>query len=113
MNPYTEVAHALAYPAEPKPAPPISLADILNAKILVVDDQEVNVRLLEGMLRIAGYTSVDSPADPTRVCELHRQNRYCLILLDLQMPGMDGFQVMEGRNELEGDGYLPILVITP
>jgi serine phosphatase RsbU (regulator of sigma subunit) len=87
-------------------------ADILNAKILVVDDWEVNVRLLEGMLRVAGYTSVQSTTDPTEVCELHRKNRYGLILLDLQMPGMDGFQVMEGLKEIEKDGYLPVLVIT-
>jgi len=90
----------------------VSLADILNARILVVDDQQANVSLLEGMLRIAGYTSVDSTTNPNEVCELHRQNRYCLILLDLQMPGMDGFQVMEGLKEIEQDGYLPVLVIT-
>jgi serine phosphatase RsbU (regulator of sigma subunit) len=90
----------------------VSLADILNARILVVDDQEANVRLLEGMLRIAGYASVESTMDPTEVCELHRKRRYSLILLDLQMPGMDGFQVMEGLKEIEEDGYLPVLVIT-
>ena len=112
MNLDTEVAHAVACPAELKHAPPAGSNDILNAKILVVDDQEVNVRLLEGMLRIAGYTSVESTTDPNQVCELHRRNRYCLILLDLQMPGMDGFQVMEGLKEIEGDDYLPVLVIT-
>jgi len=90
----------------------VSSADILSARILVVDDREVNVRLLEGMLRIAGYTCVESTTDPTEVCELHRKNRYALILLDLQMPGMDGFQVMEGLQEIEEDGYLPVLVIT-
>ena len=90
----------------------VSLADILNARILVVDDQEANVRLLEGMLRIAGYASIESTMDPRGVCELHRKNRYSLILLDLQMPGMDGFQVMEGLKEIEEDGYLPVLVIT-
>ena len=37
----------------------------------------------------------------------HRANHYDLILLDLQMPGMDGFQVMEGLKEIETDGYLP------
>ena len=90
----------------------VSLADILNARILVVDDQEANVRLLEGMLRIAGYAYIESTMDPREVCELHRKNRYSLILLDLQMPGMDGFQVMEGLKEIETDGYLPVLVIT-
>jgi PAS domain S-box-containing protein len=43
---------------------------------------------------------------------LHRKNRYDLILLDLQMPGMDGFQVMEGLKTNEADSYLPVLVIT-
>ena len=90
----------------------LSPADILNARILVVDDQQANVSLLEGMLRIAGYTSVDATTNPNEVCELHRQNRYSLILLDLQMPGMDGFQVMEGLKEIEQGGYLPVLVIT-
>jgi len=67
----------------------VSPADILNARILVVDDLEANVLLLEGMLRVAGYRSVESTTDPAAVCELHRKNRYSLILLDLQMPGMD------------------------
>ena len=90
----------------------IRSADILSASILIVDDQEANVRLLERMLRGAGYASVTSTMDPREVCELHRKNRYDLILLDLQMPGMDGFQVMEGLKEIEADGYLPVLVIT-
>ena len=50
--------------------------------------------------------------NPQEVCALHRKNRYDLILLDLQMPGMDGFQVMEGLKTNEADGYLPVLVIT-
>src|SRR6202453_1375921 len=90
----------------------VSSTDILNAPILVVDDKEANVRLIEGMLRVAGYTSVHSTTDPNQVCELHGKNRYSLILLDLQMPGMDGFQVMEGLQQIEADGYLPVLVIT-
>jgi serine phosphatase RsbU (regulator of sigma subunit) len=90
----------------------VSSADILNARILVVDDKETNVRLIEGMLRVAGYTSIQSTTNPNEVCELHRKNRYGLILLDLQMPGMDGFQVMEGLKEIEEDGYLPVLVVT-
>jgi two-component system, cell cycle response regulator len=90
----------------------INSSDILHGKILIVDDQEANVILLERMLRGAGYTSVASTMDSHEVCALHRNNRYDLILLDLQMPGMDGFQVMEGLKEIETDGYLPVLVIT-
>lgn len=90
----------------------VSPADILDASILIVDDQEANVLLLEQMLREAGYRCITTTIDPHAVCALHRANRYDLILLDLQMPGMDGFQVMEGLKEIETDGYLPILVIT-
>jgi PAS domain S-box-containing protein len=90
----------------------ISSSDILKARILVVDDQEANVLLLEQMLRSSGYVSVTSTRNPREVCELHRKNRYDLILLDLQMPGMDGFEVMEGLKEIETGSYLPVLVIT-
>jgi diguanylate cyclase (GGDEF)-like protein len=90
----------------------VSTADILDASILIVDDQEANVQLLEQMLREAGYRCITSTMDPHAVCELHRKNHYDLILLDLQMPGMDGFQVMEGMKEIETDGYVPILVVT-
>jgi len=86
--------------------------DILNARILIVDDQEVNVSLLEQLLGEAGYTSVASTMKPQEVCALHRKNRYDLILLDLQMPGMDGFQVMEGLKTNVADGYLPVIVLT-
>ena len=90
----------------------ISEQEILNASILVVDDQQSNVLLLEEMLRDKGYACVASTTDPHAVRELHRKHRYDLILLDLLMPGMDGFQVMEGLKEIETDGYLPVLVIT-
>jgi PAS domain S-box-containing protein len=86
--------------------------DILNGAILIVDDQQANVSLLEQMLQGAGYTRVASTMDPQAVCALHRRNRYDLILLDLQMPGMDGFQVMEALKTNEEDSYLPVLVIT-
>jgi len=90
----------------------IAQADILNASILIVDDQQVNVKLLEQMLHEAGHTRVSSTMNPQEVCALHRQHRYDLILLDLQMPGMDGFQVMEGLKTNASDSYLPVLVIT-
>ena len=90
----------------------ISPVDILNASILIVDDLEANVLLLDRMLHGVGYTCVASTMDPLEVCELHRENHYDLILLDLQMPGMDGFQVMEGLKAIETDSYIPVLVIT-
>lgn len=89
----------------------IKSADILAGKILIVDDRSANVVLLERMLRGAGYVNVTSTMESGAVCALHRTNHYDLILLDLQMPGMDGFQVMEGLKEIEEGSYLPVLVI--
>jgi PAS domain S-box-containing protein len=85
---------------------------LLGARILVVDDQEANVALLEQLLGDAGYANVTSTRDPATVCELHRRNHYDLILLDLQMPGMDGFQVIAALKTNSADAYLPVLVIT-
>ena len=90
----------------------ITSSDILNGKILIVDDQQADVLLLERMLHGAGYTDITTTMDPYAVCELHREHRYHLILLDLQMPGMDGFQVMEDLKKIDPDGYLPVMVIT-
>lgn len=69
------------------------------ARILIVDDQRSNVRLLEQTLRRAGYDAVSSTTEPREVGALHVQNDYDLILLDLQMPQMTGFEVM---HELQG-----------
>ena len=85
---------------------------ILDARILIVDDQQPNVNLLEQLLGEAGYTGVESTLNPKEVCGLHRRNCYDLILLDLQMPGMDGFQVMEALKTNDADGYLPVIVLT-
>ncbi|HET7063540.1 MAG TPA: response regulator, partial [Rudaea sp.] len=90
----------------------LAKSDILNASVLIVDDQEANVMLLEQLLREDGYTRVASTMNPQEVCALHRKHRYDLILLDLQMPGMDGFQVIEGLKTNVSDSYLPVLVIT-
>lgn len=86
--------------------------DLLNGRILIVDDSSASVLLLERILRGAGYTAVTATKDPHLVCGLHREHQYDLILLDLLMPGMDGFEVMAGLKEVESEGYLPVLVLT-
>ena len=68
--------------------------------------------MIEQLLADAAYTHVSSTMDPREVCALHRKHRYDLILLDLQMPGMDGFQVMEGLKTNQQDPYLPVIVLT-
>ncbi len=85
---------------------------VLSAPILIVDDQAPNVALLEQMLQAASYVAVSSTRDPRAAYELHRVHRYALILLDVQMPGMDGFQVMDALKPLEPESYLPVIVIT-
>ena len=90
----------------------ISAQDILQARVLIVDDQQSNVMLLEQMLTGAGYTNVHTTMDPSAVTGMHRRTPFDLILLDLQMPGMDGFQVMEGLKANAIDDYIPVLVIT-
>ena len=90
----------------------ISEFHIFSGRILIVDDQESNVLLLEQLLSDAGYTHVTSTMNPQEVCALHREHHYDLILLDLQMPVMDGFEVIEELKTIAADGYLPVLVIT-
>ena len=90
----------------------LTAQDILAGRILIVDDQQSNITLLTQLLTDAGYTHVSSTMDPTDVCALHRANDYDLILLDLQMPNMDGFQVMEALKTNTAQAYLPVLVIT-
>jgi PAS domain S-box-containing protein len=90
----------------------LEATEILNASVLIVDDMEANVMLLDQVLRNAGYTNISSTQNPREVVALHRAHRFDLILLDLQMPEMDGFQVIEALKEIETGGYLPVLVIT-
>ncbi len=90
----------------------ITESEIFNASILIVDDRQANVQLLEELLSDTGYTAVSSTMNPKAVCALHQQNHYDLILLDLQMPEMDGFEVMQALKVDAGDLYLPVLVIT-
>ena len=90
----------------------ISKEEILSASILIVDDKPANTMLLEELLRDIGYQQISSTMDPHSVTALYETNHYDLILLDLIMPGMDGFQVMKALGTNAGDDYLPILVLS-
>ncbi len=88
-------------------------SDLKNASILIVDDQEANIDILEGLLEMQGYTNVKTTTDPREVIPLCANNLPDLILLDLSMPHLSGFEVMEQLNELLTDGtHIPILVLT-
>lgn len=84
---------------------------IKEAKILIVDDQPANVTLIEKMLDIDGYINVISTTDPTQVEAIYLEQNSDLILLDLNMPEMDGYQVLAKIREVDPD-YPPIIVLT-
>ncbi|EHR72184.1 PAS domain S-box [Burkholderiales bacterium JOSHI_001] len=90
----------------------MSESEIRGASILVVDDQAANVKLLTRLLADAGYSRVRTTMNPLEVCAMHRREGFDLILLDLQMPGMDGFQVMDGLKTNDSEPYLPVIVLT-
>ena len=82
-----------------------------DARILIVDDSEINVLLFQKMLSKGGYRNVETLTDPQEVAAQYQTNAYDLILLDIRMPGMNGYEVMEELNKVKGDEYLPILLI--
>lgn len=81
-------------------------------RILIVDDQRSNVRLLEQTLRRAGYDAVMSTTEPRDVQALHLQHNYNLILLDLQMPEMNGMEVMEQLQTIRAEHAVSILILS-
>jgi len=90
----------------------LNAKEILDASILIVDDQRANIDLLTDVLDEAGYTKVSSTTNPLEVRQLHKKYGYDLILLDLRMPMMDGFEVMEELKADQLDDYLSVLVLT-
>ncbi|HEX6159612.1 MAG TPA: response regulator [Thermoanaerobaculia bacterium] len=87
-------------------------SDTPGPRILIVDDLKSNLRLLEQTLRRAAYVEVMSTLDPCEVAALHLQHRYDLILLDLQMPEMNGFEVMAKLREVRAENPVAILVLS-
>jgi putative two-component system response regulator len=87
--------------------------DLKRASILIVDDDAATVRLLERLLLREGYSRIHTTRRPTEALELFRRTDVDLVLLDLHMPDMDGYQVMEEIQRCTGEGeYLPVLVLT-
>jgi CheY-like chemotaxis protein len=86
--------------------------DASGPRILIVDDQRSNVRLLEQTLRRAGYAEVMSTVEPRDVAALHVQNHYDLILLDLQMPELNGIEVMAELQKVREANPVTILVLS-
>lgn len=81
-------------------------------RILIVDDQRSNVRLLEHTLRRAGYTEVMATLEGNEVVPLHMQHGYDLILLDLQMPVMNGLEVLKQLGAIRNEHPTVVLVIS-
>ncbi len=86
--------------------------DHKKARILIVDDEAANVRLLEKILLVAGYENLVCTQDPLQVLALHQKYNSDLILLDLTMPKLDGFGVMQQITNLQGVILPSILVLT-
>ena len=87
--------------------------DLRDLPIVAVDDEDANVLLLRRVLERGGYTRLTTTTDPTKVLTLVEEHRPRLVLLDLHMPRMDGFELMEQLGELEGESDgVPMLVLT-
>lgn len=88
-------------------------AEILNAKILIIDDADANLRLLEALLAKEGFEQVISTADSTQTIDLFTAFQPDLILLDLMMPILDGYEILDLLSKyIPKNEYLPIIVLT-
>ncbi len=90
----------------------ISQTSLKQAKILIVDDEKANIRFLEIILQQAGFTNVYSTTDPRQAHSFFRNIQPDIVLLDLAMPHMDGFAVMQQFQEEVADKLVPIVVLT-
>ncbi len=89
-----------------------ALSDVKAAKILIVEDDPINASLLKEILEDDGYYNISSCQDPFRVIPLHEKNKYDLLLLDIQLPGMSGIQILERLQRNSKNEYLPVVMLT-
>lgn len=86
--------------------------EILNSKILIIDDEAANIKLLEKTLNQEGFCNIQSVQDSRKALDAYKKFDPHLVLLDLRMPYLDGFQIMELLNNINQDSYIPIMVLT-
>ena len=91
----------------------MSLEELTHARILLVDDDEDNLALLEMALTRAGARHTAKVSDPFAAAAAYREFRPDVVILDLRMPPLDGFVLMQRFREIEGDArYVPIIMLT-
>lgn len=90
----------------------LQTTEVSAAKILIVDDQKSNIRLLEQTLKRAGFADVVSTTEPRAVAALHQEHHFDLMLLDLQMPELNGLEVMQQLQEARRSNPVSILVLS-
>jgi putative two-component system response regulator len=86
--------------------------ELLSAKILIVDDEPKNVEVIKQVMEMAGYENIRFTCDPREVCGIYTSFWPDLVLLDLNMPHLNGFQVMEELKKVEQRDYVPVLILT-
>ncbi len=86
--------------------------DILNSKILIIDDEPANGAMLEMVLKHDGFTRIQITSSPLESVAIYEETRPDLVLLDLRMPGMDGFDVLEAIRKIERDYCPPVIILT-
>jgi putative two-component system response regulator len=92
---------------------PVDEQELKQLPILAVDDEESNIMLLRRILERAGYTNIATTTDPTQVPAIYVETRPRLVLLDLHMPQMDGFELMERLGPMTRERRsIPFLVLT-
>ncbi|MCA3255331.1 MAG: response regulator [Alphaproteobacteria bacterium] len=91
----------------------VTSRDLLSRRILAIDDEDANLLLLTSLLEREGYTDVRCVADPMQALDAYVDHDPHLVLLDLMMPGIDGYQLLEAfRRQARPDEFRPVIVLT-